>query len=92
VVLQVALQTYLLVHPVHLAVRLLVQKHLLYQRVLPQVKYQVASCLAVQQDYLWLQALRKKWGVNWQAAQPGCLLLATQTLCALHHHQAQLLV
>jgi hypothetical protein len=49
-VLQVALQTFLLVHQVHLAALLMAQKRLLYLRVLPQAKYQVASCLAVQQD------------------------------------------
>jgi hypothetical protein len=49
-VLQVALQTFLLVNQVHLAALLLAQKRLLYLRVLPQAKLQVASNLAVQQD------------------------------------------
>ena len=90
-VLQVAPRAFLLVHPVLLAVRPLVQKRLLYLRVHPQAKLQAASCQADPQDYLWFQALRKKWVANWQAAQPGRLLLATQTLCKLSLHKARVL-
>jgi len=72
VVLQVAPQTFLLVHPVHLAARLLLQKHQLFLVLYPGAKLQVE---------------------NGQAAQLVLrLLLATQTLCEHHHHQAQLLV
>ena len=93
VVLQVALQTYLPVHPVHLAVLLLAQKGLLYLRVLPQAKLQAASCQADPQDCLGLQVVRKLRVENGQAAQLVLpLLLATQTLCEPHLHQVQLLV
>jgi len=88
----VALQTYLLVHPVHLAARLLVQKHLLYQRVLPQAKLQAASCQADPQDCLGLQVVRKLRVETGQAAQLVLrLLLATQTLCELSLHKARVL-
>jgi len=92
-VLQVALQTFLLVHQVHLAARLLVQKHQLYLWVLPQAKLQAASCQVDPQDCLGLQVVRKLRVENGQAAQAVLhFLLATQTLCEPHLHQVQLLV
>ena len=92
-VLQVAPRAFLLVHPVLLAVRPLVQKRLLYLRVHPQAMLQAASCQADPQDCLGLQVVRKLRVETGQAAKLVLrLLLATQTLCAHHHHQAQLLV
>jgi len=92
-VLQAAPRAFLLVHPVLLAVRPLVQKRLLYLQVLPQAKLQAASCQVDPQDCLGLQVVRKLRVENGQAAQAVLhFLLATQTLCEPHLHQVQLLV
>jgi hypothetical protein len=70
----------------------LVQKRLLYLRVLPQAKLQAASCQADPQDCLGLQVVRKLRVETGQAAQLVLrLLLATQTLCELSLHKARAL-